>query len=104
MSRLRWTRGRTEDEAPGDDARALEWIGRDAAGQPIARVVRLRGPLWHGWRLWHAVALDEDGRVVELRQSAPEDGDWLAYVGGRVVGRAPLPLKAVRAAEAALAG
>jgi len=49
------------------------------------------------------VALDSDGRVIELRLGPPEVGaDWLACIGGRVVGRAALPLQAVRTAEAAL--
>jgi hypothetical protein len=42
--------------------------------------------------------------VIELRPTAPDGGDWLACVGGQVVGRASVPLRAVRAAEAALGG
>lgn len=102
MTRLRWTRGRAEDGA--GDSRAAEWIGCDDAGETIARVVRLQGPLWSGWRLYRAMAMDEDGRVVRLLPTAPDGADWLAYIGGRVVGRASVPLKAVRAAEAALPG
>ena len=34
----------------------------------------------------------------------PDGADWLACVGGQVVGRAAVPLQAVRAAEAALGG
>ena len=94
--RLHWMRGRE------DGARALEWIGLDEAGAPIARVVRILGPLRAGWRLYQAVALDEQARVVELRRPAPEGADWLAVVGGQVVGRARVPLAAVRRAEAAL--
>ena len=100
--RLRWKRGRTEEnEVPSG---ALEWLGCDDAGEAIARVVRIRGPLWTGWRLYNAVALDEEARVVELRPRVPDDGRWLAVVGDRVVGRAALPLQAVRRAEAALSG
>jgi hypothetical protein len=98
--RLHWTRGRF-DEVAGQ-ARTLEWIGLDDAGAQIARVVRVRGPLRAGWRIWQAVALDTEARVVELRPSPPAGEDWLACVGGQVVGRAALPLTAVRTAEAAL--
>jgi hypothetical protein len=43
--------------------------------------------------------------VIELRPTSPPDGaDWLACVGGKVVGRAALPLQAVRTVEAALGG
>jgi hypothetical protein len=83
-------------------ARALEWIGFDDAGSPIARVVRVQGPLRTGWRVWQAVALDTEARVVELRPTPPVGEDWLACVGGQVVGRAAVPLAAVRTAEAAL--
>ena len=93
-------RGRAET-GPGD-ARALEWIGCDDAGKPIARVIRIRGPVHTGWRLYRAVALDEEARVVELRPTPPDGAGWLAYIGHRVVGRAALPLQAVRTAEAAL--
>jgi hypothetical protein len=100
---LHWTRGRTEVGA--GMARALEWVGLDDAGKAIARVVRLQGPLWRNWRQYRAVALDEDAKVIELRPTAPPDGaDWLACVGGQVVGRAALPLQAVRTVEAALGG
>jgi hypothetical protein len=101
--RLRWTRGRTDD--PGDGAsrlRAREWVGCDDAGETIARVVRVHGPLLTNWRLFHAVALDEEARVVELRPSVPGDR-WLVVVKDRVVDRAPLAMAAVRRAEAALA-
>jgi hypothetical protein len=40
--------------------------------------------------------------VVQLRPAPPEGVGWLACVGGQVVGRAALPLQAVRTAEAAL--
>jgi hypothetical protein len=105
--RLRWSRGRAED-GPGDrprggaGARTLEWIGCDDAGEPIARVVRIRGPLRTGWRSFQAVALDEQAKVIELRPTPPEGAGWLACVGGQVVGRAALPLQAVRTVEAAL--
>ncbi len=98
--RLHWTRGRTL-QGPGD-TRTLEWIGCDDAGEAIARVVRIQGPLFNGWRVYRAVALDDDARIVELRPSPPDGAGWLAYIGGRVVGRAALPLQAVRTAEAAL--
>ncbi len=100
--RLHWMRGRTET-GPGR-SRTLEWIGLDDAGEAIARVIRLPGPVWANWRSYRAVALDKEAKVIELRPSPPEDGDWLAYIGARVVGRAPLPLQAVRTAEAALGG
>ena len=87
--RLHWTRGRIED-----GARALEWIGLDDEGAARARVIRLQGPLRAGWRLYRAVA---------LRPPAPGGAAWLAVVGGQVVGRARVPLAAVRRAEAALA-
>jgi hypothetical protein len=98
--RLHWTRGRI-DEGSGAP-RTLEWIGIDDAGAPIARVVRIRGPLQTSWRSYRAVALDEDARLIELRPSPPEGAGWLACVGGQVVGRAALPLQAVRTVEAAL--
>jgi hypothetical protein len=100
--RLHWVRGRTVEDGPGDQDRAREWLGCDDAGEAIARVVRVSGPLWSGWRLYRAVALDDDARVVELRPSVDEDRRWLVVVGDRVVGRAALPLQAVRTAEAAL--
>lgn len=103
--RLRWVRGRTEGDGPDDDPdRAREWVGCDDAGEAIARVVRVSGPLWTGWRLCHAVARDAEARVVELRPPVDQDRRWLVVVGGRVVGRAALPLQAVRNAEAALGG
>jgi len=100
--RLHWMRGRTDRGA--GMARALEWIGLDDAGKTIARVVRLPGPLWANWRQYRAVALDDDAKVIELRPRPPDGGDWLACVGGQVVGRAALPLVAVRTVEAALGG
>jgi hypothetical protein len=109
LTRLRWQRGRIDDpagaerRAGGDGLRALEWVGCDDAGETIARVVRIRGPLFRGWRRLHAVALDDEARVVELRPSLDEDR-WLAVVKDRVVGRAKVPLAAVRRAEAALGG
>lgn len=101
--RLRWSRGRAEN-GPGDDPRTLEWIGCDDAGEPIARVVRIRGPLRTGWRSFQAVALDDQAKVIELRPAPPDGAGWLACVGGKVVGRAALPLQAVRTVEAALGG
>ena len=101
--RLHWMRGRQE-EGTGVH-RTLEWIGRDDAGEAIARVVRILGPVWTGWRSYRAVALDDEAKVIELRPTSPPDGaGWLACVGGQVVGRAALPLQAVRTAEAALGG
>ncbi len=102
LPRLHWTRGRTEKNA--GLARAVEWVGLDDAGEAIARVVRLQGPLWRNWRQYRAVALDEEAKVVELRPTPPDGADWLACVGGKVVGRAALPLQAVRAVEAVLEG
>ncbi|HWX48219.1 MAG TPA: hypothetical protein VNZ61_09215 [Roseomonas sp.] len=103
--RLRWQRGRIEDPGPGaaDAHRALEWIGCDDAGDPIARVVRIRGPVLFRWRLRHAVALDDEARVVELRPAVPENR-WLVVVRDQVVGRVRLPLDGVRHAEAVLGG
>ena len=104
--RLHWTRGRADEG--GGESRTLEWIGLDDAGAPIARVVRLRGPVLGDvlgdWRRHAAVPLDEEARIVELRPPVPAGAAWLAYIGGKVVGRAALPLQAVRTAEAALAG
>ena len=97
--RLHWTRGRLED-----GARALEWIGLDDAGAARARVVRVLGPLRAGWRLYRAVALDDQARVVELRPAMAERATWLVVVGSQVIGRARVPLAAMRRAEAALAG
>ena len=91
------------EQGPGL-ARTLEWVGLDDAGRAIARVVRLKGPVWADWRQYRAVALDDEAKVIELRPSPPDGAGWLAYVGARVVGRAALPLQAVRTAEAALAG
>ena len=118
-ARLHWKRGRRETGEGGDAPRTLEWIGYDNAGEPIARVVRVRGPAVQesapqgaalqgsgtpGRRAPRAVALDEAARVVELRPAPPPDGaGWLACVGSRVVGRAERPLEAVRAVEATLA-
>jgi len=99
-SRLHWTRGRV-DEGPGP-TRTLEWVGYDDAGRPIARVVRVLGPVRTGWRSYPAVALDKEARVIELRPRPPDGADWLACIGGKVVGRAALPLQAVRTVEAAL--
>jgi hypothetical protein len=102
-SRLHWMRGRQEEGAGVH--RTLEWIGHNDAGEAIARVVRILGPVWSGWRIYRAVALDDDAKVIELRPGGPPDGaGWLACVGGQVVGRASVPLQAVRAAEAALGG
>jgi hypothetical protein len=100
--RLHWMRGRTEKGT--GLARTLEWLGLDDAGETIARVVRIQGPLWANWRQYRAVALDDDAKVVQLRPTKPDGADWLACVGGQVVGRAAVPLQAVRAAEAALGG
>ncbi len=80
----------------------MEWIGLDDAGDAIARVVRLLGPVSEGWRVYPAVALDDEARLIELRPKPPEGEDWLACVGGQVVGRAAFAMTAVRTAEAAL--
>jgi hypothetical protein len=101
-ARLHWKRGRQEEGA-GVSSRTLEWVGYNNAGEPIARVVRVQGPLSLGWRSFRAVARDETASVVELRPGCPPDGaGWLACVGPRVVGRAGQPLQAVRAVEATL--
>ena len=96
---LHWKRGRREEGS----IRTMEWIGYNNAGEPIARIVRVQGPISAGWRSFRAVARDEAARVVDLRPGAP-DGEprWLACVGSRVVGRADQPLQAVRAVEAAI--
>ena len=76
-------RGRQE-EGPGIH-RTLEWIGRDDAGEAIARVVRVLGPVWTGWRSYRAVALDKEAKVIELRPTTPPDGaGWLARVLARI--------------------
>lgn len=80
----------------------MEWVGVDDAGDAIARVVRLLGPVDEGSRVYPAVALDEEARLIELRPKPPEGADWLACVGGQVVGRAAFPMTAVRTVEAAL--
>jgi hypothetical protein len=101
-SRLQWKRGRQE-EGVGVSPRTLEWIGYDSAGEAIARVIRVQGPYSTGWRSFHAVARDETASVIELRPDCPPGGaEWLACVGPRVVGRAELPMQAVRAVEATL--
>lgn len=98
-SRLHWMRGRQEEGA-GISPRTLEWIGLNDAGEPIARVIRIQGPVSIGWRSFSAVALDAHAKVVELRPCCPPDGaDWLGCVGGKVVARAALPMQAVRAVE-----
>ena len=99
--RLRWRRGRRH-AASNDGGRTLEWIVLDDAGEPIARVVRILGPPRTNGRRLQAIALDEEARVVELRPNPPEGANWLATIGGKVVGRAALPLQAVRTVEAAL--
>ena len=106
--RLRWTRGRSDTfphslEGGTTRRRVMEWLGHDDAGETVARVIRIRGPLLSNWRLLHAVALDEEARVVELRPSLPEDR-WLVLVKDVVVDRASLPVAAVRRAEAAISG
>ena len=103
-ARLHWKRGRREEGA-GVQSRTLEWVGYNNAGEPIARVVRVQGPLSTGWRSFSAVARDASAKVVDLRPGCPPEGaEWLACVGERVVGRAEQPLQAVRAVEANLDG
>ncbi len=103
-ARLHWTRGRTEtDPASGPGSvKTLEWIGFDDAGEMIARVFRIRGPVIQNWRRYSAIAWDDEARVVEMLPPPPDGAGWLALVGGKVVGRAPWPLQAVRTAEAAI--
>ena len=80
----------------------MDWPGRRGRGhRPRVRVWRAA---WRNWRQYRAVALDEEAKVVELRPPPPDGADWLACVGGQVVGRAALPLQAVRTVEAALGG
>ncbi len=98
---LRWRRGRVEEVAGAE--RAREWLAVDDRGETIARVVRVPGPLLEGWRVFRAVALDDDARLIELRPPPPDGAGWLATIGGQVVGRAPWPLQAVRRVEDALA-
>ena len=102
--RLHWMRGRQE-EGPGVH-RTLEWIGHNDAGEAIARVVRILGPVWSGWRAYRAVALDDEAKVIELRpggrrRTGPTGSPASA---ARWWAAASVPLQAVRAAEAALGG
>src|SRR5258708_12333906 len=86
-ARLHWKGGRQEEGA-GISPRTLEWVGYNNAGEPIARVVRVQGPLSTGWRSFRAVARDETASVVELRPGCPPDGaGWLPRV--RPPGAAP---------------
>lgn len=79
----------------------LRWVrGRDSF--LTETVVHLAGPLATDHGVFHAVALDDEARLIRLLPLPPAEGDWLALVGGRVVGRAAAPLAAVRRAEAAL--
>lgn len=99
--RLHWARGRDFVETQLG-ARAQEWLGLDDSGVPVARVIHLQGPRLTERGLATAVALDPDAKLVRLLPPPQEGGDWLALVGGRVVGRAAAPLAAARRAEAAL--
>ena len=66
-------RGRQEEGAGVH--RTLEWVGHNDAGEAIARVVRVLGPVWSGWRTYRAVALDREAKVIELRPSRPAGAD-----------------------------
>lgn len=99
--RLRWVRGR-DSIVTEAGSHAREWLGLDDAGNPIARVIHLDGPMETERGTFRAVALDRDAKLIRLLPLPPADGDWLAVIGGRVVGRAAAPLTAVRRAEAAL--
>ncbi len=99
--RLRWVRGR-DSFLTETGARAREWLGLDDAGNAVARVIHLDGPMTTARGRFHAVALDDEARLIRLLPRPPADGDWLVLIGGRVVGRAADPLAAVRHAEAAL--
>jgi hypothetical protein len=99
--RLRWARGRGTIETM-TGPRASEWLGLDDAGNPIARVIHLDGPMHTERGVFRAVALDVEQKLIRLLPFPPNDGDWLAVIGGRVVGRAAAPLAAVRRVEAAL--
>ena len=101
--RLRWARSR-ETMATGAGHQAREWLGCDDAGNPIARVVHLEGPITTGQGVVQAIPLDREEKLIRLLPRPQAGGDWLAVIGGRVVGRAGVPLEAVRWAEAALAG
>jgi hypothetical protein len=76
-------RGRQEEGAGLH--RTLEWIGHNDAGEAIARVVRILGPVWSGWRVYRAVARDDDAKVIELRPGGPPDSGpgGSPCVGGR---------------------
>ena len=102
--RLHWTAGARRTRRRAWPA-TLEWIGLRRRGRTYrprrspfgARVVRLaalprRGPGRRG----------QGHRAAPQRP--PDGGGWLACIGGQVVGRAALPLQAVRVAEAALGG
>jgi hypothetical protein len=69
--------------------------------QTAPRLHWTRGRLDEAARTLEWVGYD-DARIVELRPPPPEGADWLACIGGEVVGRAALPMQAVRTAEAAL--
>ena len=99
--RLRWARGFGTIETK-TGPRASEWLGLDDNGNPVARVVHMDGPLHTAKGVFQAVPLDREHKLIRLLPFPPEGGDWLAVIGGRVVGRAAAPLAAARRAEAAL--
>jgi hypothetical protein len=101
--RLRWARSR-ETTMTRVGRQAREWFGCDDAGNAVARVIHLEGPIITGHGLVRAIPLDREQKLIRLLPRPQAGGDWLAVIGGRVVGRAGVPLEAVRWAEAALAG
>ncbi|HUZ62848.1 MAG TPA: hypothetical protein VMU82_03950 [Acetobacteraceae bacterium] len=66
--------------------------------------MRLTGPIRTGAGLCRAIPLDDEAKLIRLLPPTPNGAEWLALIGGRVVGRAAMPLQAVRSAEAALGG
>ena len=82
--------------------RTLEWIALDDAGEAIARVVRNLGPVCTAWRSYRAVALDEEAKLIELRPTRRGRCGLAGLRRRPGVGRAALPMQAVRRAEAAL--
>lgn len=98
---LHWQRGGRFEETP-NGPRAAEWLGQDEDGNAIALVVHVSGPIATGGQVRRAIALDPEAKLVRILPPVPPGASWLAVVGGRVVGRASVPLEAVRWAERAL--
>jgi hypothetical protein len=104
MTLLRWTPGRRPLDGRRNE-RAVEWVGLDASGEEVARVVKLtteeiaEGPVR---KIGRALVAEVGGQLVRLIRRRSGGEDWLACVGERVVGRAGGVLPAVRDAERAL--